>query len=239
MITPLDHLREAARLNRFSMPVFAMFHELFEKAPIVTHRWEAWDHDCGTRLPKEPVAWPDMHFCVFAPVDVVKGSYTHCIAAGDPDTEVAPWFENNQWQLDSLMVFTRQDGDFDVIPLTRPAHGGVAYFPEVQLHFSLVPEQGWGWRMSPTGFVNPYVYLPLMRDMSEEEMAAVEDDVNHLGNMVELYLGSYYQYLQQSEGAWRVVEPKPAKVKKDDKGRLKKVHRISTAGYSIYETKKC
>ena len=121
--------------------------------------------------------------------------------------------------------------NFDVIGIMRDLANS-RLMPEVQVRFTRA-DDAWSWRLSPTGFVNPYVYGRAIAKIPEDKRAALDDAVNHYGAELALYLGGYHKWLQ-CDGRWEVTGAKPARTKLDKHGRVKKIYKIASGGYKQF-----
>lgn len=233
--TPLDYLLHDAALNRNRNPVAYQFCEMLKDHPVAPHFWPEWNlAELGAALPDlrcDELLPPVQRMCLFSPGNIGGGLYHRptIVDAAEGMEEIGPAYA--AWALDCVLVYKLDDANFDVIGIMRDV-SGIRLLPELQLRFFRAPG-GWAWRISGTGFVNPYIYGPSLADLPEAGAAGLEAAVDYLGNLVALYLGGYHAWLGQA-GDWAYREPVPAKAKTGKDGKTKKFYRIAGLGYRTF-----
>ena len=146
--------------------------------------------------------------------------------------DFATWF-NHKWSLMGTFLFVRDDKRFDVIPVaTAPEYNML--LADAQLSFELT-DAGWAWQYAGVGPYNTYFHTWFRHQLDPEDEEEVDENVNHLGNQLDWYLGGYWEHLQQ-DGAWKEVARKPPKLKLSKKGEVRKVTNPGTLGYKEYES---
>jgi len=230
--TLLDDYIVTCRENRSIMPVHRNMDEAIKQTHPVAHRW-----DCGDPLrfplPSCALDWPDKAMCLYTPTGVTQGLHRFCVDVGYSGPHFEPWFEKTQWALEGVLVFQASHRDFDVIPLVREVMRRTVIMGEVQLHFELDGHDRWVWSKANTGPVNALFHDFFIDKIAPEHREQVNEAIDHLGNIMNLYLGSYWDYIQQS-GIWEI---RPAKMPKQKikKGRVKKTYKPGTVGYKQFK----
>lgn len=234
--TPLDKLvYTTARLSN-DFVVFKQFSDLLKTTTPTVIEFKDWNYDWTSPvLPKVPAKlWGQgTALCVFSARSIVPGTYNCSVSADAQGHGQELFIADLPCYLDSVLLFKRSDTSFDVIPLMSVvAADGV--FPEFQLRFDWQEDvQRWGCQVSPTGFVNAYVYWPTVSPMTAEDKAAVEAKLEWLANAILRYLGAL-EALLTSEGKWEIFAPKSARVVHDKQGRIKKIYKLGQMGYRHY-----
>ena len=233
--TPLDYLLHDVMLGKDRNPVSHQFFKLLTEFPLGVYYWPDWTPELGAHLPPEAPAstfGPKApRFCLFSDGDIGGGQFHRptIVQAAECLVEMAPSYVS--WILDCVLVYRLDDDNFDALGIMRDA-ASRRLLPELQLRFTR-SGAGWAWRISPTGFVNPYVYGPTIQAIPEAGRPGLDDAVEHYGNVLSQYLGGYHAWLD-ADGAWTMHQPKPARTKVDKKGRVKKFYRIASSGFMTF-----
>lgn len=232
--TLLDNFIMACLKNQGVVPMFKRMAQTIEVTVPVMHMWDVpTETTLATGLPRGPITWPDTSLCLGTTAGVTAGYHRFCI-----DTEQvheANVFQTQRWYLMGAMIWVPDETSFEVIPLVMESNQTVI-LPEIQLHFEFI-EGVWTWRKAVTGFVNPLFYDGFISTTTPEEQAAIQSATEYLGNVMNLYIGSYLQYIQQA-GKWVTCAAKAAKYKMNKDGKITKVYKAATAGYSEYQVTK-
>lgn len=240
MLTPMDRLVFTAAKFRSDHPIWPHMLELIKTHRLTVCRWSDWALTETTPiLPERPVHMWNLgyNFCLFSEKGIIPQTYRAMLADGLEGLPPAPVPDKLEWQLEAVMVFKRDAAPgFDVIPLLRLLkYDQDLIWPDAQLRFTPVGTGGadWTWGLSPQGFVNHYVYDPIVRRMPPAAQERVRQSVEYTGNVLLRYLGGYDQLLQQG-GIWHVQPAKPLRGKFDAKGKLKKIYEIAHLGYQQF-----
>lgn len=234
--TPLDTLLHNAIQFQKSSPLYKEFYNVLSQHPLCVINWKEWFQQNKRvhldKVPKNIVDIPENnrpHFCLFSNNQNIFGKqyYRPTVVSAAEGFE-AIWPETQQWKLNSILVYIADDSSFDVIGLLEHTKTN-AILPEVQLNFKLV-ENGFNWAKSSTGFINPFIYQPVIATFDENTTTKFDDAINHYGNCLSLYLGTFVKWLQQ-DGAWKIYQPKKAKAKYGKKGKVKKFYKLASSGY--------
>jgi hypothetical protein len=130
------------------------------------------------------------------------------------------------------LVFQDGPASFDVITLVRDMRLAGPVLHEVQLRF--VYEAGrWCWCKAHTGPVNPMFHDGFIAQLEPDDRELVNDNIWHLGNVMSLYLGSYWQHINKA-GTWVAHPAKEPRIKKRN-DKVVKVYREPTVGYKQFE----
>ena len=234
--TPMDKMvYTTARLSN-DFVVFKQFSDLLRTTTPNVVEFKDWNYDWNSPLLP---AMPDKLWgqgtalCVFSDKDIVPGTYNCSVAADAQGHGQELFIADLPCYLESVLIFKRNDTSFDAIPLmSLVAADGV--FPELQLRFDWQHDtQSWLCQVSPSGFVNAYVYWPTLSVMSDTEKLAVENKLEWLANALLRYLGALEARLNMP-GTWEIFKPKPARVAYDTQGCVKKIYKLGQMGYRHY-----
>ena len=234
--TPLDYLLHDVAIHQRVDPVAEQFFKLLTEFPLGVYYWPDWSPGQGEHLPADAAGdtfGPKAsRFCLFTDNTLGGGKYHRpvVVSAVEGIIEVVPAYF--AWTLDAVLVYRKDADTFDAIGIMRDT-SGQRLLPEVQLRFSR-SALGWSWKLSPSGFVNPYVYGPTFAAIPEDMTGRLHDEICHYGNMLSLFLGGYHKLLD-ADGTWTVQAPKQAKVKRDKHGRPKKFYRVASSGYMQFQ----
>lgn len=232
--TPLDHLLHTAVTHKKNNPLYGQFYELLSQHPLSVCRWPEWpdvpitrlcgdlDFDVSVENNERP------HFFLFSDKSVINELYHRPTIVDIAEGVVDVWPSYHSWRLSGLMVYKASDVSFDVIGLMTESRSSLL-LPEIQLNFTKTPE-GWYWDISKTGFVNPFVYSEILSEVNDVDSSKVQEPIDYYGNTISMYLGSYKKWLE-THGAWKISPAKPAKVKYNKKGEIRKFYRLATSGY--------
>lgn len=179
-------------------------------------------------LPDKPIRWDDDAMCVFTP-DGIGPRHIMCVDVGQTMDSCVAWVTQARWSLEGLLLF-QLDDTFDVVPLVRSDKPYIV-IAEVQLHYTF-GNGTWSWQYATTGPVNATFHEPMLHGCDEAQRQAFDENVNHLGNVISIYLGDYWDYLS-NPGAWMIHPPRTPRVKVRD-GKIKKLYKPGSVGYKEY-----
>ena len=236
-ITPLDNLMYTSARLANEFVVFKQFHELIKTTTPIALEFKEWNHDWrSSTLPKIPEKlWSQgMSLCVFTDRSIVPGIYNCSISGGEEGHSQELFITDLPCYLEAVLLFRRTETSFDAIPLMRVTSTVDGVFPEYQLRFDWHDDtQEWLYQISPTGFVNAFVYEHTRLSLSPENRAIVAQNLAVLANSLLRYLGAYETYLNKP-GKWDVFNPKQARILRDKNGDVKKIYRLGQVGYRHY-----
>lgn len=232
IITLLDKFIETCGANKNILPVFNLMDRTLKAVTPVCHRWQPWPDVKKCGLPNTTIIWPDPAFCLCSDKGIYQDRYIFCVDIDYDDLPFVGWFGNTDWRLDGILVFQPDAASFDVIPLTLENTKRIICIPEIQLHY-VKTDDGWTWYRAATGPVNGTFYDHFMDLIQEEDHPIVETNIALLGSIIDVYLGSYCEWLAANDGAWDIHPGKPPKVKLK-KDRVVKIHKPGTVGWKEY-----
>jgi len=245
MITPFDHLVFASAQHNDHHVVYHNFLGLLKQTPMPICQFRPWDASEEQILPTEDAKLWSLgnNICVFAQPGIGPAS-THTPLLVDAQSGLAGELLPHElrWSPTLLMLFKRTTFksaqpprcSFDVIPIMTNTTSADLVFPEIQLRFDAT-DTGWVWYMSPTGFVNSYLYEPITTQLPVASQKRLEDAVEQFGNEILYFLGAFDAHITKP-GAWEKIPAKPARIKEKN-GKVKKIYRIAQAGYQHYVLK--
>jgi len=250
--TLLDDLIITCEKNASVLPAMQHMREIIQETTPVAHRWEAdiaqytgelyqlWGQTFKGRpsvpayvrygLPAGDPRFPDRMMCLFGDKPLVTG-YKFCIDVGVD--EFTKLMGASYWYLEGAMVFQQQDDMFELIPLVRNARGPVLI--EVQLHYVRKGDV-WEYSLSSKGPINPMFHRWFMEKMTDDQRKQTNDNIQRLGAIMTLYIGSYIAYVRQP-GTYAIYPARDAKCKIKN-GQLKKIYRPASVGYKQFEPRK-
>jgi hypothetical protein len=236
-VTPLDKLMYTSARLAGEFVVFKQFAELIGTTAPAALEFKDWNYDWASpSLPKIPNnLWSQGHaLCVFTDKGVLPGIYNCSLSSGTIPCIQELFITDMPCYLEAVLLYRRTELSFDAIPLMRSAASADGMFPEFQLRFDWQEDtQSWLCQVSPTGFVNAFVYWPTLSRTDDANKTVVEDNLEVLSNILLRYLGAYEAQLEQP-GKWDIYKPKAARVTHDSHGNVKKIYRLGQVGYRRY-----
>jgi hypothetical protein len=215
--------------NTRVMPVFKQMDITLKQTKPVAHMWREVE-PLDAHLPNAEIIWPDAAMCLCTPTGVFKGDHRFCVDVGYGGDHFDPWFLKTRWDLQGTLLFQLDSKTFDVIPLARANRRNLV-MGDMQLHFQL-NDSGWTFERANTGPVNALFHDALLDLIDADAMPDVQANIEHLGNCMSLYLGSYWRYIQ-TRGTWDIHPAKAAKLKVRN-GKVKKMYKPGTVGYKEF-----
>ena len=234
--TLLDRLVYAAARYKDDQPVYAHFLSLLRQHELTMCQWpEMSEDELGEPLEGTQRFWEiNLNLCIAGRAAVGPCDYEPMIMPGLQNVPHELMPDTASWGLKGYLMFQSEGDNFDLIPLMELNNTRVhdIVWPDMQLRFEKT-EQGWVWYPSPTGFVNGVVYDSVLESLPPAARKRVDAAVEFTGNWILRQLGGYERLLAQP-GEWDKLPPKPARVKHNKKGKVKKIHQIAKLGHQIY-----
>lgn len=231
-VTLLDDYIATCAHNEKLLPVCRHMYKVIEQTVPICHVWHT-DNPLQQPLPPIGFDWPDPAFCLYIPRGITPGYHRFCIDVGYEDIESKIWFGRTQWELEGMLVFQEKRRQFDVIPLAREARNRIVVLAELQLHYVYTEDQGWTWSMAETGPVNATFHEVFIRRMDTAGQAEVHAQIDHLGQVMNLCLGTYHRLIT-NEGKWEIHPAREARVKERG-GKIVKIYKPGTVGYKEFK----
>jgi hypothetical protein len=233
-ITLLDDYIVSCVTNKSRMPIYQHMSAVLREATPVMHIWDT-QQPLVVPLPNGLVEWPDHAMCLgtFGGINNPNAPYHRfCVDVDYVDGEFDIWFNKRPWFMAGALVFQDGPASFDVIPLVRDLRRAGPVLHEVQLRY--VYEAGrWCWCKAHTGPVNPMFHDVFIAQMEPDDRELVDANIWHLGSVMNLYLGSYWQHINKA-GAWVAHPAKEPRIKKRG-DKVVKIYREPTVGYKQFE----
>lgn len=225
IVTLLDDFVKSCQANGNIMPIYQHMSAAIQETQPVAHRWDGWELEQAVHLPDRDIVWPDAALCLAGQYPIYpQHSFASDIGQRNDDADL--WCRSFNWSLNGALVFQEGPQRFDVIPLCVESAKRSVVIPDVQLHFTR-GDTGWAWAESATGPVNFAFHKVMLRDV--EDISDYDSNINDLGNIMSLYLGSYLAWLEQP-GGWDITVAREPRLKIRN-GKVKKVYREGTLGY--------
>lgn len=236
-VTPLDKLVYTAARLASDFVVFKQFVELLKTTAPIALEFKEWNYAWDSPiLPGNPTKlWGQGHaLCVFTEKAILQGIYNCSISGGEENNSQELFITDLACNLAAVLLYRRTETSFDAIPLMQVAASKDGIFPEFQLRYDWQEDtQGWVCQVSPTGFINAFVYGNTLAGLDDAARSIVENNLEWLANVLLRYLGAYEAQLNQP-GAWSKFGLKPARVARDKHGNVKKIYKLGQVGYSRY-----
>lgn len=235
--TLLDEFIITCEKNANVMPVMKHLRDIIRETPPVAHLWNS-DIDKHLirhaelparirRLPGTPLMFEDSAMCLCSDAALIA-DYRFCVDTGSP--EFKKLMGNTSWSLRGVLIFQQSDSSFDVIPMIKNVRNPV--LAEVQLHYELI-NNVWQHTLARTGPVNPMFHEYFISKLDDEMKSEVYRDVEYLGDVCDLFIGSYIAFVSQ-KGSYTVHPAYRGKAKIKD-GKTKKYYKLPAVGYKEFK----
>lgn len=226
--TLLDKFINTCETGSDLLPVYLHMKQVILETHPVAYKWDK--PELTVHLPDKAFDWPHAAMCLFTPGGILQHSYKLCIEQGYVRNDTAAWFEKMKWRIDGVLLFQLSNNEFEVIPLLMETGRQIIVMPEIQLHFTF--NDRWVWEKATTGPVNNLFHNVFCRAFDTDAEQQFTEDIEYLGNLVSLYLGSYYVHIN-NPGHWAIHLAKEPKLKIKN-GVTKKTYRDGTTGYTQF-----
>jgi len=232
-LTLLDRFIGTCTANSEMMPVYRNMVDAIRETVPVAHLWNTHKLDMlETPLPAQEISWPDAAMCLYTPTGMTPGYHRFCVDVDYTGGDFEPWFELTTWTLEGALIFQPAPDSFDVIPLAVETARGEIVLPEIQLHFELIDGK-WTWSKATTGPVNSMFHDYFIDKIEDCDQPDVHEAINDLGNVVNLYLGTYWEHMLKP-GIWAIY-PSRAPKQKVRNGKVRKTYKPGSAGFKEYQ----